>query len=638
MATRHMMQHDAIRAMAAANREELLSAFLQTPSASVINYCFSSVSVDVTALLHDGAIGGNPGAYSTFFSSSSMPSDLAALPDSMKTLMNEFCVKYTCFLISTQTSFGFNSTVQNCDYDTLIGGFLSTNKLALGDYYFTNKIQGDLPQVFASKEAVLADLKTVIVQDVWMNGFATQIPLSQNGSNCAKYLLLIIRALDTDGQSLPTILQAWQGNSILWGFAVGYDAMDWVANARLSFQQQQDIYNSLSAQVSSAITHCDGTTYQTSGFVPPGGDPSPTFTRTTYGSSVLNWLNSGDLLPTYGLRSGSNPNNFTTSTISPGGGCLIAGTLITYASGQTKRIEEVVQGDLLLTGKVGSIAEASSELVVTPNIRALYSVNEDEPFMSFDHVIMTQRGWCSLDPRKSMAYSPHQTVKQLHLGDVIWKMQNGHIQLEVVRTLRTWDCAHSSDSTPKMGFDVHTRGGHTSYVANGYVCLMSYPEITAQRICANSLTMTHTQHSELKKKLTDLSPLLGIALGEGVLPAVMLALEHSVEVASRGAEVKNGRKLSVFHSLEHHVIPHMTSRRQDGHLTKYALLRGTLFINGDPVQTHIAGQKVMWSRVLQNSRQLETGVLRFYFKGLHAQGHKQVFIRSLSSVSHSHFP
>eukprot|EP01037_Dinobryon_pediforme_P026053 gene26053-28440_t len=158
-----------------------------------------------------------------------------------------------------------------------------------------------------------------------MNGLAQLAALGANGSDIIKFLILLIKALDTENKYLPNILSVWQGDSNFWAFAAGYDSIDW-----------------LPAQ--------------------------------------------------YGLRSGSRPDNSKTES-SSGGGCVIAGTLITLATGKMKPVEQIVQGDLLVTGKAGSIAEATSELVITPNLLSLYGVNDDEPFMSFDHVIMSQRGW-----------------------------------------------------------------------------------------------------------------------------------------------------------------------------------------------------------------------------------------------------
>ena len=539
----------------------------------IISYCayFQKSSIDLISPLKDGVKGGDSAVHSTFYN------DCAVSIDSqVANFMKEFSVKYACFLISTVPSCNFNSTVQNCDYNSLIIALLNANNYLLGSYYFGKKAKSDKPNIFSNSGSILSDLSNVLITKPCMNGLAQLAALGANGSDIIKFLILLIKALDTENKYLPNILSVWQGDSNFWAFAAGYDSIDWCSDAKSSFKQDQASYQALIDNVKNAISHTTTSSYTSPSRGGSAGGGGTTYITTTQGQSVLDFLNSG-VPAQYGLRSGSRPDNSKTES-SSGGGCVIAGTLITLATGKMKPVEQIVQGDLLVTGKAGSIAEATSELVITPNLLSLYGVNDDEPFMSFDHVIMSQRGWVSLDPRRSMAYSPHLCVKQLHCGDVIWKFKNGKISLEVVRTIRTF---HSDDNTVATkeffldehaksdrhleavrklrsakvptkqfvtGFDLHTRGGHPSYIANGYVCLMSYPEITAQRICANALTnLTTIQRGQLLQSLVATAPLLDAALGEGVLPAVLLALNSPALAASRGIETNStGVKKTCF--------------------------------------------------------------------------------------------
>lgn len=621
----------------------------------IISYCayFQKSSVDVITPLKDGVKGGDSTVHNTFY-----PDDSVNIDSQVASFMKEFSVKYACFLISTVPSFSFNATVKNCDYNALIGSFLNANNFLLGSYLFGKKVKADLRNIFLNAGSVLVELSKTLITKPCMNGLAQLAQLGTNGSDIIKFLILLIKALDPENRYLPSILTVWQDDAEFWAHGVGFDGIDWCVDAKSSFKQDQASYQALIDNVRNAIGHTTTSSFTS----PPTGGPSggmgTTFITTTNGESVLAWLNSG-VPAQYGLRSGSNPKNSKTEAPSPfGGGCVIAGTLITLANGKLKPVEQIVQGDLLFTGKTGSIAEATSELVITPNLLSLYSVNEDEPFMSFEHVIMSQRGWVSLDPPRSMAYSPHLCVKQLHCGDVIWKVKKGKIYLEVVRKIHT----HRTDVATKeksghhvdvvrnlrssdagkvptehfvTGFDLHTRGGHPSYIANGYVCLMSYPEITAQRICSNALTnLSAIQRAKLLQNLEETAPLLDAALGEGVLPAVLLALNSPQLVASRGHETHStGMKKAVYFSSEHCVIPHMVSRDKKGNVTRYSLVRGTLFVNGTPVPTHISGNKVMWSRVQQHNRQMETGVIRLSSNGLFAHGLKQVSLHVLIHVS-----
>lgn len=127
-----------------------------------------------------------------------------------------------------------------------------------------------------------------------------------------------------------------------------------------------------------------------------------------------------------GSTSGSTTGSYTGSG---GGGCFVAGTQIHLYGGETKNIEDVKVGDLLVDHK-GSPAEVQT-LITYSHQGEVYSINGGPYFFTPNHPFLSTDGWKSLDPAKTMQESPELKVSKLKVGDILLK-RNGH---EVVKTL-----------------------------------------------------------------------------------------------------------------------------------------------------------------------------------------------------------
>lgn len=170
-------------------------------------------------------------------------------------------------------------------------------------------------------------------------------------------------------------------------------------------------------------------------------------------------------------------------------GCVLAGTNIILADGSQIRVENI-KSDMSVLNCSGTVSSTSDELIVNDSVRMLYSINDDEPFMSFEHAILTNRGWCSLNPGLSNEINPNFNVKKLLIGDVIEKadIYNGRV---VYTSCEVKKINITENSEQKLCYDLHFYDGYNSYYANGYPCLLNYPTFTL---------------SLLKKRISDMRP------------------------------------------------------------------------------------------------------------------------------------
>lgn len=218
-----------------------------------------------------------------------------------------------------------------------------------------------------------------------------------------------------------------------------------------------------------------------------------------FGTRLVDWLNSSSGPKKYNLRSNINPSNRVSQRHSYADkmeGCVAEGTLVTLADGTTKEIQHIREGDRVLSEN-GVISICSDELVITPGIRYFYGINECEPCFTFDHALLTEEGWKSLDPDASNALNPHFNVSLLTERDTLL-IVTGFFDNKPVFKKEAIDRITIKDIGEKgiNGYDLHFREGKPSYFANGFLCLLNYPEMTLARIKKNM--KSRMSHSDIE--------------------------------------------------------------------------------------------------------------------------------------------
>lgn len=193
-------------------------------------------------------------------------------------------------------------------------------------------------------------------------------------------------------------------------------------------------------------------------------------------------------------------------------GCVKAGTKILTAAGDYIPIESVHQ-EMGILNCEGSASLTSDELVINDKVEKLYSINNDEPFMSLEHAILTQRGWCSLAPKLSMKINSNFKVEKLKVGDIIQKAEA--VDGKIVYTEEVVERINIADNTQNIRcYDLHFFDGFNSYYANGYPCLLNYPTFTLSSLKKNLSLMAEEQQEKFNKMTVEYREVLEKIFGK----------------------------------------------------------------------------------------------------------------------------
>ncbi|MGM5481537.1 MAG: Hint domain-containing protein, partial [Nanobdellota archaeon] len=136
--------------------------------------------------------------------------------------------------------------------------------------------------------------------------------------------------------------------------------------------------------------------------------------------------------------------------------CFVSGTLISTPDG-LKPIEDIQVGDEVI-GKSGVNMVTSLYHVILGD-QPLYSINDDDAFVTKPHPFLSTEGWKAIDPVAAKHWNPDLEMTKLEVGDVLIT-DAGH---EIVSSIT----AHpASFDTPIFNFAV---SGDKTYFADGYL-------------------------------------------------------------------------------------------------------------------------------------------------------------------------
>jgi hypothetical protein len=574
----------------------------------------------------------NPNVRATFFASE--PVQYYNTRNSEQ-VFNEFSVKYASFVISTIPNFDFNRTVHNIDFKS-IDQWLKSRGAAFGvnmfvDYLNRSKTFADC---YADPAGTLKLLADHIATTEFFNGLVVESNTSGSSFPIIALLLFLHTLSPASAADYNRIIDAWKKHD-QWSRFAGFESYDLLNTISNSFSQGSADFEAIKRGIYNACTASTVYNYSVTKSYPGQGGMSARagsnyeehHRKTTYGAAVNNWLNAADGPAKFGLKSGSGPNNETDQNLDGGGGCMIKGTAILMADGSTKPIEEIIEHDQVFGG--GGIAICSSEMLVNDRMTGLYGINDDAPFMSFEHAVLTQRGWCSLSPDMSMSLNPHHTVFHLVPGDVVLKatgITNGEVTYEKV-IVHTVPTQYYAPGKGPVGYVFHLRKGFPSYHANGYCCYAGYPQITTDYIAANMVSnMTPAEQLLFKQKIDEMSPLLEKAVGPSVLSAFSTMLKNPHLSAARANHTSHfGKHKPLFMNTETKIIPNLllSAGQSDAPLPPgfeaMSLINGHLFINEELVNTQVEGDHIHWHRTNADGKD-EVGSMRLSHQGLMGHG------------------
>ncbi len=152
--------------------------------------------------------------------------------------------------------------------------------------------------------------------------------------------------------------------------------------------------------------------------------------------------------------------------------CLIGSALILTKDG-TKRIDEIKEGDMIISGLTGKLVEVMIKDIEYLGDRKLIGINEHKPFATEDH------GFISKNKRLIYKNSKRKwkNFKRLRKGMTINYFNNDNYNLngKLYEDINIWRLTSAKTHPKTLVYDLITTD--FSYVANGYGVYCDVPEI-----------------------------------------------------------------------------------------------------------------------------------------------------------------
>jgi|GEM_PF-3164959 len=412
---------------------------------------------------------------------------ITGFDENEKNTLAEFSAHYVSYLLSTFPLRGMSAAVKNCSYDSLKNWLSTTDsngtpvyrplfeKIAVNGYYhlgirdFVTNL-GEFEKTLTIKPFFMTHIRDRA--NIWV----------------LQALLLLAKA--NAKESSDRILTRWKEYDAPSVASCQLDLLldkDWIGAFLDELPAGKGIYGRIYPLIESACNRERHETETVSGGGFAGGYPVEYKEQRElvyYGEDVGHWLWSTakqyDHYAKEPAYMGTQP---------PSSGCVRKGTKILMARGPARRIEDLTLHDEVLNCRQLP-SYATKEPIRNLAVDRLYAVNDDAPFMSLDHPILTRRGWCAPCPEISMEMTPEFTVLPLERGDAFVKVSqedDGTLVFTDVIIERI-NIAEYPDGVECYDLDFYD--GYRSYYANGYPCLCNYPHITM---------------ASLKERLQDLS-------------------------------------------------------------------------------------------------------------------------------------
>lgn len=180
--------------------------------------------------------------------------------------------------------------------------------------------------------------------------------------------------------------------------------------------------------------------------------------------------------PGYGGDSfgGNNDVGSSSGTDSGGGSwsCFTAGTKVKVFENDSiiiKNIENVIIGDYLL-GNNGSINKVLKYDRPITSGRRVYSINNDNYFVTAEHMFLTPKGWKSISPDITKLFHPSlykklkMTEDKLSVGDEIYFIDENNKQIKIkVTSIKSKEVDYNTQL-----YNFKLDGDHT-YTANNFI-------------------------------------------------------------------------------------------------------------------------------------------------------------------------
>ncbi|WP_400259612.1 hypothetical protein [Candidatus Methanomassiliicoccus intestinalis] len=444
--------------------------------------------------------------------------------------LKRFSACVICYALSQVREYDFYKCVSV--QKTHIDEWFDAHGTEVGQAFLQDYVESILGAPLDGSDDFLGRLADEISEPSFIQNFFIESAVSNTLGG--KALLILLKKLDRNGNYFNKVLNAWKQHELFEKMFSDYESYSWLANSKSHFYNGSDIFSKIHDAVKSACCSRIDIIRREREVVEIGPTGAPIIGNVDYdyaifGNSVVSWI--ANVAEPYSLSSNIKPNNeMKVGKHRKEPGCVLAGTKILMQDGSSKPIEAIRKNDRVLS--VGGMpAIVSDELIINPHVKEFYAINDDEPFLSLEHAILTQQGWKCLNPELAQQINPNLEISLLEVGDVVCKLKGrdpktGELIYEnvMVKKINT----HIKECV--MSYDLHFTDGYKSYHANDYCCLLNYPEITSSSVSKKIYSLFNQYDRDevdmLKIKLDDMGPALEQMFGKNSVDYVRSKLEN----------------------------------------------------------------------------------------------------------------
>lgn len=434
----------------------------------------------------------------------------------IKAILSELSIKYTAYALSQiNDSYGFSKI--SIAKDTLNAWFnINSNKAGPALFKIVLCDMG-LEDCFNNKETW-----NKIVTSISDTSFITGLKTEEEVASKHTIFMLLGSIMAFDSVSADSISKKWY--NIFQ--AAPLSQMPWFD----SFTQFDIISPELIPDIRSAVNTVTKEYFtKNKGVYLPSGTVTThpvNYERTIYGAAVQRWLNSDNGPKKYSISPPSSINNTSTYPPDPSSsGCILSSALILLENAAEKQASVIRPGDKLLTGSGSSVC--SEDILKMRGTFILYGINGETPIFTSEHCIMTDRGWCSLEPELINEMNPKYEAKHLYVGDIVHRCRrsrNGKYVFfkEEIKSIETITVQEQEV------YVFRTEFGAPECFANGVLTLLPFPDITPGYIRKRLSLMDINERRCILKIISDENKVFEKLLGKISFTALCNIMENDI--------------------------------------------------------------------------------------------------------------
>ncbi len=557
-------------------------------------------------------------AYTAFFNSFSkcpLPDRLSAYTDDVKALSR----MYISRVISEVMDYQVCSMVRaRAEIEKDLDQWFSERNQTLGEALAAERLRAELPEAFAAPQTHAEALADILTSRTFVNGMAVYCDQDPNHQQPLRLLWLMMKQLDE--KKWQQVTEAWSQTEYK-PFTDAFASFGWLDAVKEGMSSGTSSFNQVKEAVRAA---CDRETEtarehksKVVGTSTMGVPIVSNYDLVTYtkGVAVTNWIRQS------GYASGGQASFPSQQKEEYGkGGCVLRGTKLLTEHRDYIAIEDLPQEAWLLSEKKCPSLYAG-ERICNAHVNRLYAINEDKPFMSLDHMILTTQGYKCLAPEEAHRINPRVSVSMLKVNDVVvkYKLDEQNHLIKEYEPVRQINIAGNSE----LCMDIHIADGYKSYITDkGYVCYANYPEITSKSI-GDTLAKSKNYFADhdFRRAFKAHRKELAEAFGEVGVSYVEQMVNRS-PAKGRVALISHSCSDILLNSLDMTDIQVYGERDRAPSFSRLHIIRGHLLFDEDYedfTKFTVKDGHIYWKRLLKTG-ETERGMLRMYGNGFYGHG------------------